>query len=469
MLYTKKVLLVALFSFFSFVLSAQTFSDSTAYVTLAGGNYAKPTFYRWLFGNNLRNEWSTPISVKVVNLDSIHGGLKPYKKGGGNESKSLRLRNANGKEFVMRSISKSRKQVIPPKFRETFIGDIIQDGVSMSHPYAALAIPPMLSAVNIPHSKPIILFIPPQAALDTFNAQFGNDLYILEERPDGDWSDEPRLGNFKKFISTLSLLKNQTENNNHIVDQQTFIKGRLFDILISDWDRNHDNLRWGIHDTAPNKYVPIPRDRDQAFFQTDGIVTKLMLRVMKLRFMHDFDYKIKNVKTLTSQDRSVDRLFTNAMTKNDWLMQANILKQTLTDSVIEHSIKQLPSEIFSISGKETIEKLKHRRDKLNTYALHFYRVMAKNIEINGSNEKEYFNVQMAGNQVNVKVYRTNKYGQKEEKPYFERLFNAKETKKIMLNGFGGNDEFSVGKIKKVSIITNPDASTNSLYKLAEED
>jgi len=36
------------------------------------------------------------------------------------------------------------------------------------------------------------------------------------------------------------------ESNRHTVDQYQYLKSRLFDMLISDWDRHEDNWRWGV-------------------------------------------------------------------------------------------------------------------------------------------------------------------------------------------------------------------------------
>ena len=438
---------------------------------VAGKQYKRSAVYQWLWGKNRRREWTVPVTVPVVLLDTVFGGLIPYQKGGGNESKSLRLRSTTGKEFVLRSVDKSRKDVIPRLFGIPFFGGIIQDGVSMSHPYGAVALPVMLDHTGIPHARPRLVFIRQQPALDTFNTRFADDLYFLEERPDGDWSDQQHLGHSQKFISTLKLLQKLQQDNTCQADQHTFIKARLFDILISDWDRHHDNWRWGETEGSENKYFPVPRDRDQAFFTRDGILTKILIPVTRVRFMHNFDYNIKNVKTLTSQDRKLDRLFTNAMSQNDWIDAAELLRRSITDSVIEQSIRQLPPEIFNLSGTELIEKLKVRRNNLERYASQYYRVVAKKVEINGSEKKEYFEVKRLGkDQVSVNVFRVDSSGQKESAPWYRRIFYEADTKTISIYGFGGQDVFDIdNNTHGIKIVKHEGKSKNPLFEQAESE
>ena len=81
--------------------------------------------------------------VKVFDIGKEKGGLKPVQRGGGFQSKSLRLEDANGKQYVLRSIEKYPDKVLPEEFSQTFVKDVIVDGISASYPYAALSVPPI--------------------------------------------------------------------------------------------------------------------------------------------------------------------------------------------------------------------------------------------------------------------------------------------------------------------------------------
>ena len=119
-------------------LTQTTTEDTSAYrIVVAGPEYGKPLSWQKLWGRNWRVDWKTPVNVPTLYLDKFDGGLTASRTNGGNETKGLRLKSANGKEYALRSINKSRSDVVPKEVKNTFVEDIIRDGVSMSQPYAS--------------------------------------------------------------------------------------------------------------------------------------------------------------------------------------------------------------------------------------------------------------------------------------------------------------------------------------------
>ncbi|HEY2725836.1 MAG TPA: hypothetical protein VGI61_01580, partial [Parafilimonas sp.] len=406
--------------------------------------------YQWLWGHNRRIEWATPVTVPVLWLDSAYGGLTPYKTGGGNETKTLHLKAADGKLYSIRSINKSRKDVILPIYEHTFIEDIIKDGVSMSYPYGAFGINEMEEQSGIHHTKPKLVYVPAQPALDTFNKKFGNDLYLFEEKLDGDWSNENNLGNFTDFISADKLIEKILKDNQNKADQYNFLKARLFDILIADWDRHEDNWAWARKDTLSFLYEAVPKDRDQVFFTHDGFLINKMLKAEDLGFMQNFGDKPGDMKTFNTEEKSYDRFFLNALNYNDWMRAANELQQALTDSVIYFSVKELPAAIFKISGEQIIKTLQSRRKYIPVYAKQYYYFLSKQVDIIGSEKSEYFSIQTSGDSTNVSVYRLND-GVKEPRPFYNRTFYPAETKIIYVYGINGNDVFKIDGDNSIQI------------------
>src|SRR5687768_12016449 len=94
------------------------YADSSKAKVIANPYYAKAGgFKRFMLGHHYRKEWATPVEVEVINFDTTAGGLTPEKLGGGMQTKSLRLKGANGKEYVLRSINKDPSKALPPEFR----------------------------------------------------------------------------------------------------------------------------------------------------------------------------------------------------------------------------------------------------------------------------------------------------------------------------------------------------------------
>lgn len=424
----------------------QIVTDTSTHKTvIAGPAYKKSHFYQWLWGRNRRTEWATPVAVSVLWLDSVYGGLKPYKRSGGNESKSLKLHTSDGKEYALHSVNKSRDSVVLPIFKHTFVDDIIRDGVSMMYPYGGLALPVMQQKAGIYHTMPAAVYVPRQAALDTFNDRYGNDLYLFEQKPAGDWTSADNLGNFKDFTETWDLIPKLLKDANSFADQHAFVYARLFDMLIGDWDRHEENWSWGEKDSLGKKwYEPVPRDRDQTFFTHNGVLINVALSAAGLGFMKNFGYRVDDVGKYNLEAKDMDRFFTNTLTLADWVHAAKILQNTLTDTVIVQSVQQLPPEIFAVSGKEVIEKLKARREQLVHFATRYYLFVAEDVEVIGTKKRDYFEVyKTSSGETAVAVFALSDSAQIEGAPYYQRIFKPSETKEIRLFGIEGEDVYDI--------------------------
>lgn len=435
------------------------------YKKVIAGDYARSRFFEFFLGAHYRDEWITPVTVRNLYLDTARGGLKPYEAGGGRQSKSLKLRDKNGREWVLRSLDKSFGRALPEIMQGTFVEDMIDDQVTIAHPYSAFTIPPMAKAAGILHAEPIMRYVPEQKALDTFNKGFGDRIYLLEQRPDEDWSTAANFGNAKKIIGTDKLLEKLLDKNENRIDQELYIRSRIFDIFISDWGRHDDQWRWGAFEEDDiTTYKPIPRDRDQAYTKFDGLLTQLTLSAANLDRLQTFDDHVKDIKTFNYPARHIDRRFTNEMDKSKWLAIAKDIQNAMTDDLITSSIKKMPPEVYPISGPEITRKLKARRDQLVTIIEDYYDFLARHVNVVGSKESEYFDVQRLNDEETlVNVYDMDKDGHKDKKAFYTRLFKTSETKDIRLYGIGGNDIFNITGATsegiKVRIIGGPEADS----------
>ena len=418
---------------------------------IAGKEYQRSSFHQSFWGKHYRKEWTTPVSVNQFYLESEAGGLHPYEKGGGRQTTSLKLRDASGREYVLRSIDKDFGKALPEIYQGTFVDKIMKDQGSIGHPYGALTIPSMAEAAKIYHTNPKIVYVPSQAALQNFNSEVSDHLYLFEQRPDGNWEDASNFGNSKEIISTDNLLNVLLSSSDAKVDQRAYVRARLFDIFIGDWGRHEDQWRWAsFKDGDHTLYRPIPRDRDQAFTKFDGALLGLAKSAANQGFLQSFEKEIKNVKTFNFYARNLDRRLANEMVLNDWTSIAKDLQSLLTDKVIEHSVKQLPPEVFPISGPEIIAKLKSRRDHLIEYAGEYYRFLAEEVDIPGTKSKEFFEVlRLNDDETSVKLYRIDPDGTVSKTPFYSRILLTKETKEVRLYGIDENDIYHIdGEVKK---------------------
>ncbi len=432
---------------------------------IAGENYKAGKFKTFFLGAHYRKEWTTPVKVPVINLAKEHGGLTPIKKGGGMQTHSLRLQGADGNQYVLRSIQKDPSSILPKALWHTIASEIVQDQISTSHPYGAFVIPPMAKAAGIYHTIPKLVFVPNDPHLGKYQKSFANTLMLYEQRAAHDVASIKNFGNATNAISSPQLIKKIMNHNNVIVDQQELARNRLFDMLLGDWDRHEDQWRWAEftckkqhHDFCQHLphnttyYIPIPRDRDQAFVKFDGLIPRLAGRRWIVRKWQNFDDDIRDIAGINYNARFLDRSFLTNLDKKEWLNIARDMQKHLTDSIIRYAIRLWPDTIYNISGKSITEKLIARKNKLNEFADRYYKVLAKKVNVVGSNQREYFEVIRKNDTittVNVYNYQHAKKGDR----FYHRNFNRNETKEIRLYGLKGKDEFDIkGNVKKGILI-----------------
>ncbi|HEY0899130.1 MAG TPA: metallophosphoesterase, partial [Sphingobacteriaceae bacterium] len=410
-------------------------------VIAAGEQYsAGPWKEKW-FGEHYRDTWATPIKVKYLVLATYAGGLTPIKLGGGKQTTSLQFQGKDGNLYQFRTISKDPSSLLPEGFARTFADDFVQDQISSAHPYGGLIVPGMAKAVGVFNVSPELVYMPHSRILGPYLDEVGGKLGTIEARPDEDVSDFKIFGNANNAISTRKLYEELREDNDNMVDQEMFLRARLFDILIGDWDRHEDQWRWAEFKTENRTlYKPIARDRDQAFPKYDGILPGLLKMVIP--DVQSFEQKFGDIALLSIAARNLDRNFLNELSSDKWLAIARDVQSKLTDDVIEQSVRKMPKEAFDKSGQEIIDKLKLRRSQLVDAAKSYYRVLAQEVTISGSDKKEFFLVDKQDSTTRVRMYKINKKD-KVDTLLYDRVFRARETKEINLYALNGKDSLLV--------------------------
>ena len=410
------------------------FQDSV--IVSASDKYKHPTGFKKTFlGNNYRKEWSVPIQLKVFNLNKEKGGFKIESLGGGKQTKSLRLTNLKtGKEWTLRSVEKDPEKAVPENLRGTLAQDIVQDMISASHPYAPLVIPGLAKATGIPTPQPQFFFIPDDPAFGIYQKMFANSVCLLEER-------EPTPDN-TDTRTTAKIINKLIDDHDDHVNQQAYLRARLLDNVIGDWDRHFDQWKWGTSDTGKGKlYYPVPRDRDQAFFNSDGLLLNYLSK-NQVKYLQGFKRNFSSVKWFNWEARDLDRIFMNLLTENDWKNTIDTFQQKLTDKVIDSSVKKLPPEVYAMDAAKISDKLKHRRDVLMKEGIRFYNYLSRRVNILGSNKQEVFKVQNANNGVQVTVIKRRAKGDSTGIMY-QRTFDPGKTKELRLYGLNGDDRFEI--------------------------
>jgi hypothetical protein len=410
-----------------------SFKDS---VTVAANTqYGKiSSLHKFFGGRNYRKEWGTPVHLKVFRVDKEKGGFKIGTLGGGKQTKSLSLTDKEGREWTLRTVDKDPEGVITEQLKSTVPFKLIQDMISAEHPYAALAVPSLADAASIVHPVPEYFFVPDDPALGLYRTVFANKVCLLEmKNPTIDQND---------IKSSAKVIDNILKDSKNHIDQEAVLRARLLDMMIGDWDRHPDQWKFGTNDTGTGKlYYPIPKDRDEAFFNSDGLFVR-SLTVAALPYLQGFKKRFLNIKWFNWEERDFDRIFMNNLDENAWKRIIASFHEHVTDTVINESIQNFPPEIYALDKKTIPEKLKSRRDLLSKVGLKYYNFLAKEVNVVGSNKNEYFKVFNSANNLEVKVYKR-KTNTDSSSVMFDRVFDSKATKFVNLYGLNGDDIFEI--------------------------
>src|SRR5690606_39322813 len=138
--------------------------------------------HRYWLGDSYRKLYNTPVKMRVMDLSVEKGGLEVVKLGGGMQTQSLRLVDATGREWVLRSIQKYPERSLPESLRKTVANDIVQDQLSIAHPFGALTVPPFNEALDIPHAAPELVYVGDDPGLGEYRELFKHRPYMFEPR-----------------------------------------------------------------------------------------------------------------------------------------------------------------------------------------------------------------------------------------------------------------------------------------------
>jgi hypothetical protein len=339
-------------------------------------------------GENYREAWTTPVKVPVLFLDSLYGGVEIVKEGGGTQTHSLRLKGKNGFLYSLRSVNKDPSTHVPEFARSLGLENIVIDAISASHPYGAILAASLSEKAEVLHTHPKVVFVPKQEFLGKpYNEKYGNRLFLLEYETEGEenWTD---YKNVYKILDTKNLQELKEENPAQVsIDKNAFVKARLFDMLIGDWDRHAKQWGWVVQKEGENfKAIPLAGDRDNAFFNLGGVIPGIISNKNIEPEVRPFEKEIKHMPGLVYPN---DVYFLTNTPVEIFTAEAKKLQDLLTDDAIADAFKVWPKNIAEQNSKEITEKIKSRRDNLVEYAKEFHRII---------NERELLNKPLKGSE-----------------------------------------------------------------------
>lgn len=426
--------------------------DDSVTVAIAAEYDDVSNVHRFWLGENYRKLWAAPVKMRVLDIQKERGGLTVEKLGGGMQTRSLRLKDPSGREFVLRTIQKYPERGLPENLRPTIAKDILQDQVSTAHPFAALVVPPMAEALSLPHANAEIVYVKDDPGLGEYRKNFADAVYLFEERQPFEST---------KTDNTLKVQRKAEEDNDTRVDQQLTLRARLLDFLVGDWDRHADNWRWDLEkEKGETIYTPVPRDRDKVFYKTSGVFPWILSHQWLKSNIQPFSETIRDINGWNFNARYFDRYFLHSLNGKEWEKEVKTVQDLITDELIERSVRRMPDTIFALGGEELIRLLKARRQNLMPLALEYYHFLSRYVDIPASAKREFVVLDyLKEAEVRLRIWNKKKDETRGRKLY-DRVFDPAITEEIRIYGIGGEDVYEVrGQNRspvKVRVIGGPD-------------
>jgi hypothetical protein len=445
--------IVSLFLFaFECSLFAQPPSNAARTETvIAGEQYAKvPGAGRFMLGNNYRDLWTVPVEIQVLDLQTTAGGLKPVRLIGGNESRGLALKGNDGRDYSFRPVKKDLRKIVPPEFQDSIVEDIVQDQISATVPGVEVIKPLLARAVGVlAVDSARLIVLPDDPALGEFRQEFAHALGVFLEFPQPQSATNPGFHGATEILGADDFWEKRRASSDTLPDSRALLRARVLDIFLNDWDRHHHQWRWA-RIPGEARLQPIPEDPDMALSDYEGLALGAA-RFMRAPFV-TFDGDFSPLPAATKNGWPVDRFLLSDLEHADWSKIAADVQSRLTDPVIENAIAQFPAEYRRLRGEQFVSTLKQRRDNLVQYVDRFYRYLADEVDIHGSDDAEAASVEwMDGGDLQVTVSSRSSAGAANE-PFYRRRFNPDETNEVRIYLHAGDDSLVVrgrpnGRIK----------------------
>ena len=427
--------------------SAQTPQVSESVLATPRMSYDASSFRATMMGHGWRELWRVPVKTRVLDLDQYAGGLTVVRRGGGKQTSSLRMRGEDGVLYNFRSIDKDAARGLDPLLRETFVAWAQQDQISAIFPMAAIVVAPLLESVGLLHPDPTLVVMPDDPRLGEFREEFTGLLGFIEERPDEGPDGEPGFAGSTRVVSSERLFERLEEGPDNRVDAEDFLRARLMDMFVGDWDRHPDQWRWaGFEHGDLLVFRPVPRDRDWALARMDGFILRWFRRIAQGIAPHlvGFAEEYPSALALTWSGRALDRQFLTGLEWSTWEAIASDLQRRLSDEVIQDAVGGLPQGYYDRVGDFMTRALTLRRDDLMVQAREFYDLLARNVDVFGTDEEEYALVEwLEGDQVRVRLWEKNSEEEPRGEAFYDRTFLGSETDDVRIYLLGEQDRATV--------------------------
>jgi hypothetical protein len=437
MIQRLKVIIPVLIFIFLHVAESQILTTSRDSIERAANpNLQASGFHRFLFGSEWRDAWSTPLHGEILKADSTlvdMGIISPTPRThNGTISRSYLCKGKDGQAYSFTPLIQDSASSLPAELAALLPRKIVDDQIGTLNPFAPIIASEIQRAVGLPYRETQLVSL---SAPSNSGKYHTSEIGILE----GPWClpCSSRIDSLSDPLAeTPQMLKSITSSVHHRVDELQYLKSRLVDILLGDWDRSPDQWQWFKKETSTGiVWIPVPSHHQQAFVRLNGVLPTIA--DMALPHLEDCGEKISSVENLTLTARMLDRKILISYPKQTWDSLAIWIQTHVSDSVIMKAISH-PSVSFSQEDKiSLIRMLQSRRLKLLKGAEEFYKLSSAFVEICLSDNADRVDIRRIGRHMVSLAYSDRL--DTLHKPLYQRLFHDDYTKEIRILLLDGDD------------------------------
>ena len=402
----------------------------------------KSKIYNWMWGRHYRHLYTIPIRVPSATIETLGGGMDIVGQAEGFHG--LLLENKRKQLYLLKPLGGSTSFLESKFFREiynktdfknTYLDEFLGDAYTIINPYTFLVADYLAKSAGLSFSPSRIYYIPSHIRKDTVadGSDIQDRLVNLINVPDINLRSN--LYTTEDFLDSLQVSKN------YMADQNLYIRERIFDMWIGDWNKMNENWEWQSHTVNDSViYTPIVIDRNHAFTKVDGVLFKQMLKMLSLDFICNYDSLIlKDTKKINKLAFALDMAVAGRSDESVWIRQAQEIRKQMTDSLIDSAFTYLPEGVKHDEIELIKQKLKRRRLELEAVASQYYRLLQRTPVVAGTNQSDYFLIErQAPDRTILRIYDPETGDCR-----LEQQFSGKETKELWLYGLAGNDTFEV--------------------------
>ncbi|WP_207420850.1 hypothetical protein [Desertivirga brevis] len=340
-----------------------------------GDFYRRGSLIQGLLGSAYRDLWQLKLKVPVLKLQQLKGGLKPIDFTGRHQTIGIKVIDSSGQTWSIRSVNKDQSAALPSFLRSSILRPMFRDQACSMNPFGGLVVARLAPALKIHCDTPRFYFFPYDSKLGKYNDRMAGRLVTLVKR----WEDKPKsvASNFKILKTEEMLLASRTQ---HIpIDTIGYLRNRLFDMLISDWDRHEGNWKW-MQKMEGGKVMlhPLAVDRDMAFYKFgEGVINKISNLFVNM--FQSFTPELKSVEGLMEQSDSLDAALLKGVSREEFTRQAILIQKQLNEELIASSFRAYPPEVYALVGKEHEQIFKERLKELPAASSTFHKLIQEEV------------------------------------------------------------------------------------------